>query len=314
LEFLKHHLLEINMQSHFRLAAVAAALVAAGAAHAGVTFDANIENDTTIKGKQGTTKSATSNGGRIELNAKAELAKSGDNFVNAKASLIIPTSSTDKVGVDDAWIQFGNSMADLKVGRQEATDLFPLGKDTVVEAALADQGYRANALRGRKGDGQLHAVAGLNAAPGLRLELGLVTEKSGTPAVAYGVRPTVVYNSGALTLRAGAESYKKDGESYSGTGVSVGYAVAEGVNLNANVAKNSDLDASSFGLNATIGAAGVGMVQDKKDDNKVTTYYAAYTFPLLGVKGASITPAFSSSKATGVDNLNAFKVRLNYAF
>jgi hypothetical protein len=86
------------------------------------------------------------------------------------------------------------------------------------------------------------------------------------------------------------------------------------VNINANVAKNSDLDASSFGLNATIGAAGVGMVQDKKDENKVTTYYAAYTFPLMGVKGASITPAFSSSKATGVDNLNAFKVRLNYAF
>lgn len=302
------------MQSHFRLAAVTAALVAAGAAHAGVTFDANIENDTTFKSKQGATKSDTSNGGRIELNAKAELVKSGDNFVNAKASLIIPTSSTDKVGVDDAWIQFGNSMADLKVGRQEAADLFPMGKDVVVEAAASGNGYRTNALRGRKGDGQLHAVAGLNAAPGLRLELGLVTEKSAMPTVAHGVRPTVVYNSGALTLRAGLESYKLDGVSYSGSGVSVGYAVAAGVNINANVAKNSDLDASSFGLNATIGAAGVGMVQDKKDENKVTTYYAAYTFPLMGVKGASITPAFSSSKATGVDNLNAFKVRLNYAF
>ena len=302
------------MQSQFRLAALAAALLAAGAAHAGVTFDANIENDTTFKGKQGTTKRDTANGGRIELNAKAELVKSGDNFVNAKASLIIPTSSTDKVGVDDAWIQFGNSAADLKIGRQEAADLFPLGKDVVVEAAASGYGYRANALRGRKGDGQLHAVAGLNAAPGLRVELGLVTEKSTLPAVAYGMRPTVVYNSGALTLRAGAESYKKDNVSYSGTGLSVGYALSEGVNLNLNVANNSDLDAKSVGLNAVIGAAGLGMVQDKTGANKATTYYAAYSFPLMGVKGASITPAISSSKATGVENLSAFKVRLNYAF
>jgi hypothetical protein len=56
------------------------------------------------------------------------------------------------------------------------------------------------------------------------------------------------------------------------------------------------------------------MVQDKTGANKATTYYAAYSFPLLGVKGATITPALSTSKATGVDNLNAFKVRLNYAF
>lgn len=290
-------------------------MASAGVAHAGVTFDANIENDTTFKSKQGATKSDTSNSGRIELNAKADLVKSGDNFVTAKASLIIPTSSTDKVGVDDAWIQFGNSMADLKIGRQEATDLFPLGKDVVVELAASGTGYRANALRGRKGDGQLHAVAGLNAAPGLRVELGLVTEKSTKPELAHGLRPTVVYSTGALTLRAGVESYKIGDDSYTGTGLSVGYLVSEGVNLNASVAKNSDLDASSVGLNAVIGSAGVGMIVDKLADDKVTTFYAAYTFPLLGVKGASITPAFSTSKATGVDDkLTAFKVRLNYAF
>ena len=67
-------------------------------------------------------------------------------------------------------------------------------------------------------------------------------------------------------------------------------------------------------MNAIIGAAGVGVVQDKTGANKATTYYAAYSFPLLGVKGATITPALSTSKATGVDNLTAFKVRFNYAF
>jgi hypothetical protein len=39
------------MKTQIRLVAVAAALLAAGAAQAGVSFDANIENDTTFKGK-----------------------------------------------------------------------------------------------------------------------------------------------------------------------------------------------------------------------------------------------------------------------
>lgn len=321
------------MQTQIRLVAVAAALVAAGAAQAAVSFDANLEHDVLFKGKQGATSSATSNGGRVELNANAALVKSGDNFVNAKATVTVPTGSGDNVGIDDAWIQFGNSAADLKIGRQEAADLFPLGKDVVVEAAGGASGYRANALRGRIKTGQLHAVAGLNAAPGLRFELGLVTEKSGN---SYGLRPTMVYTAGPLTLRAGIESIKQDAyakntdgfvggvftrtteniaaNSSTGYGLSAGYSLGQGVGLNVNYGKNSDLNASSVGVNAVFGDAGVGMVQDKTAANKATTYYAAYSFPLIGVKGASITPALSTSKATGVDNLTAFKVRLNYAF
>lgn len=302
------------MQNQIRLAALAAAVLAAGAAQAGVSFDANLEHDVLFKGKQGATSSATSNSGRVELNAKADLVKSGDNFVNAKASLIVPTGTGDSVGIDDAWIQFGNSAADLKIGRHEAADLFPLGKDVVVEAAAGGYGYRTNALRGRFKTGQVHAVAGLNATPGLRFELGVVTEKSGSVADAYGLRPTLVYQMGALTLRAGMESYKKNNNSYTGSGVSVGYALSDKASINANYGKNSDLDATSVGLNAVIGQAGIGMVQDKTGANKATTYYAAYSFPLLGVKNATITPALSTSKATGVDNLNAFKLRLNYAF
>lgn len=116
------------MQTQIRLVAVAAALLAAGAAQAGVSFDANLEHDVLFKGKQGATSSATSNSGRVELNANAALVKSGDNFVNAKASLIVPTGSGDSVGIDDAWIQFGNSAADLKIGRHEAADLFHWAK------------------------------------------------------------------------------------------------------------------------------------------------------------------------------------------
>lgn len=307
------------MQTKIRMVAVAAALVAAGAVQAGVTFDANLEHDVLNKGKQGTTKSATSNSGRVELNANAALAKSGDNFVNAKATLTVPTGSGANVGIDDAWLQFGNSAVDLKIGRQEATDLFPLGKDVVVESAQvltgneAAWGYRTNTLRGRIKTGQLHAVAGLNAGNGFRVELGLVAD-NGDAANANGMRPTLVYTAGALTLRAGVESYKLSGTSYNGKGVSLGYAVSSSTAFNINYGSNNDTDSSSFGLNAVIGDAGLGLVQDKTGTNKATTYYVAYSFPLMDVKGATITPAISSSKATGDGSLNAVKVRFNYAF
>jgi len=321
------------MQFRIRLL-TSAALVVAGTAHAALTFDANLEHDVMFKAKQGSTKGETSNSGRVELNTKAELMKSGDNFVNAKASLIVPTGGGDSVGIDDGWVHFGNSSLDLKIGRQEAVDLFPLGKDVVLEAAIGDVGYRANTLRGRIKTGQVHAVAGLNASPALRFELGLVTGKTG---YAYGVRPTVVLSAGALTLRAGIESIKQDAynknvdefnstgvmtrtttpqaeASSQGIGLSAGYAMGSSASINANYAKNKDNKAQSTGLNAVFGDAGVGMVTDKTGSKKATTYYAAYSLPLMGVKGATITPAISTSKSAGVDDLNAFKVRFNYTF
>ena len=303
------------MQTFVKSCAAAAALIAMGAAHADVSFNANIENDTTYTAAKGTTASDTRNGGRVELNVLAALAKSGDNFVNAKGTLLVKNDGT--TAVDDAWIQFGNAKADLKIGRHEAADLFPMGKDTLVSGANANaSGYRANKLRGRMADGRFHGILGFNAAPGLRLEVGLVTKKTGT-TTEYGMRPTAVYTTGALTLRAGFESFKSAGSSAAakdGYGLSAGYAINSSTSLNVNYAKSSDLNASSTGVNLTAGAAGVGYVQDKTGTAKQNTYYAAYSFPLFDIKGATITPAISHSTSAGVDNLNAFRVRLNYAF
>ncbi|TXT40356.1 MAG: Uncharacterized protein FD135_1298, partial [Comamonadaceae bacterium] len=63
--------------SSIRLAAVAAALAASGAAQAGVAFDANLELDITNRSGSVTNGAApavqpgVNNGGRIELNANA---------------------------------------------------------------------------------------------------------------------------------------------------------------------------------------------------------------------------------------------------
>lgn len=299
------------MSKTFKLAAVAALCAVAAAAHADVKFDANFEGDTTSISKTGADSFGT--GGRIEMNANAELLKQDDNFVNAKATLIagIGAKST---GIDDAWIQFGNSSADFKLGRFEAVDLFPVGKDTVLELATG-AGYRANKVRGRFTDGEFHGAVGLNAAPGLRFELGVMSKKSGATEKS-GVRPAVVYGAGDLTLRAGYESFDLDGlGNKTGYALSAGYALAKDAAVNVNYAKSSDLDSSSLGLNLVYGAAGVGYVQDKTAATTVDTFYAAYSFPLLGVKGASITPAIStSSGGTGVADTTALRVRLNYQF
>ena len=80
-------------------------------------------------------------------------------------------------------MQFGNAGADIKLGRFEAMDLFPLGKDTVVEDNTYG-GYRANSLRGRMGSNVFHAALGLNASSAVRVELGLVETKEAGKAKA----------------------------------------------------------------------------------------------------------------------------------
>ena len=305
------------MSKTFKLAAVAALCAAAAAAHADVKFDANFEGDTTnINAASDSFKS----GGRIEVNANAALLKQGDNFVNARASLLLGLNADSTV--DDAWIQFGNSSVDLKIGRFEAVDLFPVGKDTVLELANS-VGYRANVGRGRFKDGQFHGALGLNAAPGLRFELGVVGSNGldnkeaeyAKKFVESAVRPAVTYTTGDLTLRAGFESFDKGTGSKTGYGLSAGYALAKDASVNVNYANSSDLDSSSVGANLTYGPAGIGYVKDKTGATTVDTVYAAYSFPLLGVKGASITPAIStSSGGTGVADKTALRVRLNYQF
>ena len=293
-----------------RLAALAAFAALSTAAHADVSVNANIESNTT---KQGSAD--LSNDGRVEVNAIANLAKNGDYFVTAKGTLglrLTTDANQDNTYVDDAWIQLGSSKADLKIGRHEAADLFPVGKDTVVVKAGSVAGYAANALRGRVTTGALHAVAGFNL-PNTRLELGVIT-KNGTNT--YGLRPTVVYSAGALTLRAGFESIRTSGAAdQTGYGLSAGYT-AGAMTINGNYAKSSDRNASSVALNVVQGNFGLGLIQDKDTSANLTTntVYAAYTFPLLNVAGATITPAVSHSSSTGVANVNAVRVRLNYAF
>lgn len=307
-----------------RTVVAAAVLSLGGAAFAAPAFDANIELDSTYR--SGSAVAAANKGlgqsGRVELNA---FSKAGANmFVAARASFL--AKKDGNVGTDDMWIQLGNAGGDLKLGRFEGADLFPLAQDTLINHA--GNVYGANTLRGRKGDSEFHAAGTLNLGGGLALELGLVDNKT----AARGVRPVLAYSAGALTARLGFESgeYVAVGAAaankFSGVGATVGYDFG-GFKLTANVA-SGERDAttrdgqSAFAVTAAMGPLVVGAISGKTEaavgDDKVRTLYASYSMPLFDIKGASITPALSSSTGktgAGVETKeNSFRVRLNYAF
>ncbi|WP_296509474.1 carbohydrate porin [Rhodoferax sp.] len=308
------------MRSQFKLALIAGACLVATAASAQVAFDANYENDTTYTDAKPAT---TTNEGRAELNATA-MAKNGSNFVSAKGTIRLKQDGTNSI--EDAWIKAGTSAVDVTLGRFEAADLFPTGQDTLVSKAQnggsdAVAGYTASALRGRttanNGTNPLHAVVGVNAGA-LRAELGLFAATGAANTTqTYGLRPTLVYTAGALTLRGGFENIKAtNAADQNGYGLSVGYALSSSSNVNVNYASNTDSKNSSVGANATFGGLGLGVIQDKNNTNSTTTFYASYAMPLLGVKGATLTPAISNSTTdvAGVASVTALRARINYAF
>jgi hypothetical protein len=295
------------MIRYSKLTAVAAAALLSAPAFAAMTTDANLELDTTFRSKitpgeivpglpstQGARQGGLAQDGRVEFNVAG---KAGDanGFVAGRGTLLIKKDGT--TATDDMWGQIGTGIVDLKLGRFEATDMFPPGKDVYVEdGANAAGGYR-NALRGRRGNSDFHGALTINPGGGVSVELGFIEHKrvfdlsaaaatntqSGNAAPeAKGIRPVVSFAAGPVTVKVALESGKVGGGGITdGAGTTVkgakfnGFAATvggafEGVGFNVNLGtgkiKKTDLTpeikATSFGANATFGPAGVGLIMD----------------------------------------------------
>jgi Porin-like glycoporin RafY len=286
-------------------------------------FNANIEFDNTYL-NQGR---GVSQSGRVELNAVGQV---GENyFVAGKAAFLAKRDGSS--ATDDMWVQLGSKTADIKLGRFEAADLFPIPRDALVLYANGDgqsSVYRANALRGRfgnasNGQGYFHAAGTVNFGGGFGLELGLVETKA---VDTKGVRPVLTYASGPVTLKLGAEAIKWGVTSRTETGVGfsaayqigamkpiVSAAAVKDANGRKQLTAGLILD-SNFGL--TVGYIH-GVTDLAAGDYKTDTAYVAYTMPLFDLKGASVTFAGSGSKGSGTNTSrdeSGVKVRINYAF
>jgi Porin-like glycoporin RafY len=308
-------------RSHLPKIALATALLACGSSHA--EFNANIEFDNTYQNQN----RGLSQGGRVELNA---FGKAGANyFIAGKAAFLAKKDGS--AATDDMWVQFGSSTVDLKLGRFEAGDLFPIPRDALVMYANNDGGssvYRANALRGRfgnasNGQGFFHAAGTANLGGGLSLELGVVETKA---TDTKGIRPVLTYANGPLTAKLGVEAIKWAGTGRSETGLGLtGAYDFSGIKPILNFAMVKDGAGNkqqTFGLivdtafGATVGYIH-GVTQLAAGDYETDTFYAAYTMPLFDIKNASMTVAGSLSTGKGTNTSSdekGVKVRFNYGF
>jgi hypothetical protein len=214
----------------------------------------------------------------------------------------------------------------VKLGRFEAADLFPIAQDTVVNHAGTV--YGTNLLRGRTD--KFHAAASFNGGGALKFELGLIdATDTALGTGAKGVRPVLMYSSGAFGIKVGAESgqYGVSGNKIDGIGFSANYS-ANGMSVNLNFAQGkqdaaADNKMTSIGVNALFGPFFAGFISAKNDqaggDIQVQTVHASYNIPIFGVAGASITPAISHSTAKDSvlgksQDVDAFRVRVHYDF
>lgn len=275
------------------------------------------------------------NGGRVKLNATGEMKGDNGSFIKGVAQPLVPFKG-DTLGYDDVYLQFGRPAWDVQIGRFEGLDLFPAGKDTVVEHAGDLSHYGTNDSRGRKSN-VIHTALHLKPNDATTFELGVMGAKNTSDYDKFtAIRPAISYKAGIATIRAGVESVKNDEAgtttkevSHTGFGLSGGFDLAGG-SLNVNLAKknykkDAGADKTTYGVNYTQGPWGVGYIGAKEDytsiDAKLNTFYAAYSIPLMGMKDATVTFAASTSKATDVggtkgndDKVNAARVRFNYTF
>lgn len=287
----------------------------------------------------------TLEGGRVQLTAKARIDNDHGTFVEAVAAPRFYFTDGKQSGASgDQYLMFGRKTWDIKLGRFEAIDLFPYGKqagrDTDVALQRANEvtgtghtghtllGYQANKMRGRNSDDVVQGAAHFNIGK-TQVELGAgYKDANGTKTT--GVRPVVKFDAGRFRIAAGYDALAtKTGSTYSqkweGFGITAGTTIGT-VSANFNVAQgknkttaDSDKKMSSYGINGSRGRFGAGYIHDKTTNvGKQDTLYAAYTVPLMGSKDATVTFAANTSKAkyNGGDTAknNQFRARFNYNF
>jgi Gram-negative porin len=313
------------IQKTLRLSAVAlASLFAFGAAHAAgatLNLDGNLELDNTYqqtKTNPNPKQSLFTQGGRVELNFSGK-ATNGDAFVASKGTLLAQKGGG--AATDDMWVQFGTGMGDIKLGRFEDVDMWPVGRDTVLNRP-ADS-YRGQFYRGRIGSDVFHGVGTLNVAPGMTFSLGIIDQKG---LATRGIRPIFQFSTGGINLKAGLEIGKVGGADFTGLGLTGGMGLAGG-SLNVNLANGKVKNNSkhtTIGANYTMDLGPWALLeygQIKPDaggaSQKITTLGLGYQLSLLGVKGAFVTPALSTSQAkqgSAKSTDTSVRVRFNYGF
>lgn len=295
----------------------------------------DVEFDLNYTDKNATDKQEFSQTGRVLVQVAAEHTVSGDRYIKMQAQPLLKTSGD--VELDDAWFAMGKKADwELKVGRFEAYDLFPVGQDTML-AYAGDEPYRANAARGRGDNGQ---VAFSKTFDNVYFELSSLYAKHNTKTVnnvevnahdqnAVFLRPVVSFQATdsfrvAGGLEANVTADKKDADNdFMGYGVTANYS-ADAVSVNLNYAfrdfDSQTKEQSTIGANLLVSGFGLGHVYSQDETNatktKLNTTYASYEIAnVWDVDALNIYLGTYYSKQSDSDNKDlGARVRFKYFF
>lgn len=288
------------------------------------------------------TKDEYNQDGRILLDVGGERATEAGHYARFKAQPLIQTNGG--FGLDDAWFAFGSrSGLELKVGRYEAFDLFPLGQDTFVSYTgdtsdglyMDGQGYVYQAKEGRgradsagqvmlsQRSGDLYAE--VSTLFGDRTDLFADSTYHGFDIQeedaknSFIVRPVLAWTPGPWTLAAGVEANLVDdalvderGDDISdrmGYGTRLSYAADDwSVNVNLAYLDAHEEDNLTLGLNALWRNFGVGYIRAQ---NEIDDVKAGATEGFITAAGEySVDTLYSSYRFPNVLNIDNFDIYL----
>jgi hypothetical protein len=264
-------------------------------------------------------------GGRLRVAIDGEQ-RLGDFFVRARGELLLKRSG--QAGVDDLFVQLGSAAWEMKLGRFEAWDLGPKGKDTIVDDVLGTH-YLGNMARGRaSGDqGQLQMVLLPRERVGFEFavlygEEGAVDTDQGEPALAASrLAMRALFRGVAITT--GVEHRESTGDRGIAATATFKRDPATILNLNLGRLLGEDDTVTTVGVNFIRGSFGAGTFHSLSDNDGVkgteTTLYGAYTIGLLGLKNASLTFGVSHSYPGGglrnaTEEKTSIRMRVFYLF
>jgi hypothetical protein len=304
------------MKNTFKLSLAAVLVSAAMGANAGISIVDNetgnfsiggdVEFDFNFQDREGQENNEFNQSGRILLEFAGERITTNGHIFQVNVQPLM--QSNGEVALDDAWFAFGAQDGwNLRMGRFEAFDMFPVGQDTFLEYSgdtsneLVSDGapyvYQMKEARGRGSDGQIMYSQSFN---NLYVELGsMIGDRSDlfTGGKYHGanidqdktkdsvlIRPVVGYQAGNFGIAASLETnlvkdavVTESGVDISdrmGYGVTANYTTADW-NLIANFAYMDavDEDNMTVGVNALYKGFGLGYIHANNEyENKKLTY------------------------------------------
>ncbi|WP_217539717.1 carbohydrate porin [Vibrio metschnikovii] len=303
------------------------------------TIGGDVEYDLNVVDKKRDSQTQKDNqdfsqSGRILVQIAAEREVANDHYLKVQVQPLLKSSGD--VDLDDAFFAIGRQADwELKIGRFEGFDMFPVGQDTMLDFAADAEPYRMKDARGRGDYGQVSYAKSIDS---LYFELGTlfkqqedkVNKADEADKNAIFVRPVIAFQAtDSLRFAAGLEanltSDKKDeNNNFIGYGATVNYSVQD-FSLDLSYAYR-DFDVTGTKEDTSIGAViqykrfGLGHIYSQADTGskeKMNTTWASYEIAnVMDVQDFSI---YLGSYFSKVDNAAddqdvGVRVRFKYFF